>query len=88
MIFVTLNKFRRKPTKEMIAESQSLIEQAAREGVKILNLYWTFGQYDSVSIIEAPDEKTYMKAILRWGDMLSTETLVAVPREEARKLVE
>jgi uncharacterized protein with GYD domain len=88
MIFVTLNKFRRKPTKEMIAESQSLIEQAAREGVKILNLYWTFGQYDSVSIIEAPDEKTYMKAILRWGDMLSTETLVAVPREEAGKLVE
>jgi uncharacterized protein with GYD domain len=88
MNFITLNKFKKKPTKELIAESQSFIEQAAGEGVKTLNLYWTIGQYDSVSIAEAPDEKTYMKAILRWADILSTETLVAVPREEARKLIE
>jgi len=29
-----------------------------------------------------------MKTLLRFGDLLSTETLVAVPREEAIKLLE
>jgi hypothetical protein len=29
-----------------------------------------------------------MKNIMRWGDLVSTETLVAIPREEAVKLVE
>jgi len=88
IIFITLNKFRRKPTKEIIAESQKLFEQAAKEGLKVLGFYWTLGRFDSVLIAEWPDEKTAMKATLRWGDMLSTETLVAVPREEALKLLE
>jgi hypothetical protein len=29
-----------------------------------------------------------MKALMRWGDWVSTETLVAVTREEAIKLLE
>jgi len=88
MIFISLNRFRRKATKESIAESEKLFKQAAKEGLKILGFYWTLGRFDSVLIAEWPDEKTAMKALLRWGDMLSTETLVAVPRDEAVKLLE
>jgi hypothetical protein len=38
--------------------------------------------------VEAKDEKTVMKSLIRFGDVQSTETLVAVSREDAIKLVE
>jgi uncharacterized protein with GYD domain len=53
-----------------------------------LNIYYTLGRYDVVVIFEAPDEKIAMKMAMSIGDIESTETLVAVPREEAMKLVE
>jgi uncharacterized protein with GYD domain len=89
MIFITLGRFRKKPTKAMIAESSKLMEQAIKEkGGKILGFYWTLGRFDTVLIAEAKDEKTHMKNTIRFGDILSPETLVAVTREEAIKLVE
>jgi len=88
MIFIILSKWRRKPTKEMVAQAGKLHDQAVKEGVKFIGRYWTLGRYDAVSITEGPDEKTAMKALLRFGDLVSTETLVAVTREEAIKLLE
>jgi uncharacterized protein with GYD domain len=88
MIFISLARFKGKPTKEGIAKSSKLIEQMVKEGGKVLSLYWTLGRYDTVLIAEAKDEKAAMRALLRWGDLLSTETLVAVSREEAVKLLE
>jgi hypothetical protein len=38
--------------------------------------------------MEAPDEKAAMKVNLMVNDFVSTQTMVAVPREEAIKLVE
>ena len=71
-----------------MAQSTKLFEQATREGAKFLGIYWTLGRYDAVVIGEGKDEKNFMKTILRWGDIASTETLVAVTREEALKLLE
>ena len=88
MIFIGLAKWRKKPTKEMVAQASKLFEQMVKEDIKILGQYWMFGRYDVVTIIEGKDEKTVMKALIRFGDMFSSETLVAVPREEAIKLVE
>jgi len=88
MIFITLAKWKRKPTKDSVAQSSKFIEQWVKEGAKILGMYWTLGRYDAILITEAKDEKAAIKALLRWGDLVSTETLVAVPREEAIKLVE
>jgi len=88
MIFITLARWKRKPTKESVAESWKLFEQMVKEGARIVGIYWTLGRYDAVVITEGPDEKTAMKALLRWGDLVSTETLVAVTREEAVKLIE
>jgi len=88
MICITFGKWRKKPTKEMIAQATKLFEQMAKEGNKIIGQYWTLGRYDAITIIEGKDEKTTLKWLLRWGDMLSTETLVAIPREEAIKLLE
>ena len=87
MIFINLIKYRQKPTKETIAESIKLVEKERKEGIKYLGMYWTLGRYDAVAIVEAKDEKTAMKIAISRG-WLKYETLVAIPAEEARKLVE
>jgi len=88
MIFIVLARWRKKPTKEMVTKATKLFDQMVKEGSKIVGRYWTLGRYDAIAIIEGKNEKTAMKSLLRWGDMLSTETLVALKREEAIKLVE
>jgi uncharacterized protein with GYD domain len=88
MIFITFGKWRKKPTKEMVAQATKLFEQIVKEGGKIIGQYWLLGRHDVVTIIEGKDEKALMKWGLQWGDLMSTETLVAIPREEAIKLVE
>ncbi len=85
MIFVTLSRLRGKPTKENIERTNKII--ASEPKVKVLGLYWTLGRYDTVLITEGPDEKTVMKMLLKAGDYAATETMVAVPREEAIKLL-
>jgi uncharacterized protein with GYD domain len=88
MIFISLGKFRKKPTKEATAEVSELMKGMTKEGIKFLGFYWTLGRYDTVVIMEAPDEKTAMKANMKVSDIVSTETMVAVTREEAHKLIE
>ncbi len=88
MIFITYGKYRKKPTKELNAQVLKLFEQMSREGIKFVGQYWTLGRYDITAIAEAKDEKTFMKAMLRFGDIISIETAVALPREEAVKLLE
>lgn len=88
MIFIVYGKYRKKPTKEMQTQVQKIFEQMAKEGIKFIGQYWTLGRYDITSIAEAKDEKTFMKAMLRFGDLMSSETAIAVPREEAIKLLE
>jgi uncharacterized protein with GYD domain len=87
VIFISFGKFRKKPTREMTTQVSNIMNDMKKEGVKLLGFYWTLGRYDSVLIFEAPDEKTVMKGNIKVGDFVATETLVAVPREEALKLL-
>ncbi len=70
----------------MIAQSTKKLEELANQGIK-MNAYWTLGRYDAVTIIEASNEKDAMRALLLFQDVVATETLVAVPRGEATKLL-
>ncbi len=47
----------------------------------------TLGRYDAVVIFEAPEEKAAMKESIMMSEPMKTQTLVAVPLEEAIKLV-
>ena len=58
------------------------------EGIKIVGSYGILGRFDTVVIMEAPDEKAALKVNLMVNDFVSTQTMVAIPREEAIKLVE
>ena len=87
MIFINLGKLRKKPAKEDTDRVAKIVEEERKKGIKFLGSYWTLGRYDSVVIIDAPNEKKAMRVALRVADVVSTETLVAVPRDEAVKLI-
>ncbi len=88
MIFVILGTFMKKPTKDMTDEVTKLTkEMAEKENIKILSFYWTLGKYDTVVTMDAPNEKAAMKMNMIVSDFVSTQTMVAIPREEAIKLV-
>ena len=89
MIFITLMKWKVKPTKEMRAtldQNTKMIKELEKQSIKA-RAYWTMGRYDAVSIIEAPNEKVVAKMIISWQNVVETETMVAIPREEAIELL-
>lgn len=88
MRFISLVKFKKKVTREVVAQNLKLIEKNEKEGMRLVDVYWTLGRYDAVAIIEAPDEKAAMKIAIERGETQAIETLVAIPAIEARKLVE
>jgi len=56
-------------------------------GVKVLNQWATLGEYDFVSVLEAPDEKAMAKVSVELGSRgtTSNETMAAIPAEEFTK---
>ena len=88
MIFISLGKMKNKPSKDMTGQASKAIEELRNaRGVKVLGWYWTLGRYDTVIIFEAANEKEALKSALEVADFVWSETLVAIPREEAIKLV-
>jgi uncharacterized protein with GYD domain len=67
---------------------------AAKKGIEDMGgemkaFYYTMGQYDFVSIAEWPSNEaamTFLFALGKLGDV-KTETLVAIPAEDAAKLI-
>jgi len=61
------------------------IDEVNREveqmGVKVVAQYATLGQYDFVTVVEAPDEKTMAKVSVELGSRgtMTSQTLAAIP---------
>ena len=53
----------------------------------MISSYWTIGRYDSVWIFEAPSEREALKVGILIGEVASSQTLVAIPRDEAVNLL-
>jgi uncharacterized protein with GYD domain len=86
LIFVTLTKWKQKPEKEMVDKFTKTLEELEKKGIK-MRVYWTLGRYNGITITEAPSEKDILKVLLPFAGLIDTETLVAIPREEAIKLL-
>jgi uncharacterized protein with GYD domain len=84
--FISLIKWKQPPKRDIIEQSTKRLRDLEKQGIK-LQQYWTLGRYDAVLIIEAPTEKDAMKMLIPWQEVIETETMVAVPREEAIKLL-
>ena len=87
LIFVNLGKFKKKPDKTTAGDATKLMEEFRKKGIKVLNWYWTLGRYDTVFIFEATNEKEALKMSVDISEWVATETLIAIPRQEAVNLL-
>ncbi len=86
MIFITLIKFKKKA--KDVVEVGNKVLQNLPPGVKIISSYWTIGRFDSVWVYEAPSEKEAMKLGIDIGEVAKSQTMIALPRDEALKLLD
>ena len=87
MIAIVLVKFK-KSAKE-VAEYGSKVLKSVPKYIKIKASYWTMGRYDAVWIVEAPNEEKLFEWFLKVGriDIAKTETMVALIREKAMRML-
>ena len=78
---------RKKPNKEMAGDATKIVEEFKKKGINVLSWYWTLGRYDTVFIFEAASEKEALKLSTEIAEFVATETLVAIPRQEAVNLL-
>ena len=78
---------RKKPVKDTANQATGIVEAMKKRGIKILGWYWTLGRYDTAVIFAAENEKEALTVSLDVADIVASETLVAIPREEAIMLL-
>ena len=91
-IFVILAKYtteRVKSIKKAPERLKAAQEVAKSVGAEIKDVYYTFGRYDFVSIVEGPSVEAAMKGLFMLGaaGVQSTETLVGLSLADAHKVI-
>jgi uncharacterized protein with GYD domain len=73
-----------KSVKDSTSRADAAQELMGSLGIKLTQIYWTLGQYDVVSIAEAPDDESMTAALLKLGSMgnIRSTTLRAFDRSE------
>ncbi len=74
--------------KDTTRRADSAKSEAERIGGKF-TIYWTFGKYDAIGILEAPNDEAAMEFGLRVGSLgnVRTTTLRAFTEEEIAKVI-
>ena len=86
-VFIMLTKLTSNGVRT-IKDNPGRVQEVNREveqlGVKVLNQWATLGEYDFVSVVEAPDETTMAKVSVELGSRGTTsyETMAAIPAED------
>jgi uncharacterized protein with GYD domain len=77
-----------KNIKDTTRRADAARSEAERIGGKF-TVYWTFGKYDGVGILEAPNDEAAMEFGLRVGSLgnIRTTTLKAFTEEEIARVV-
>jgi uncharacterized protein with GYD domain len=70
--------------KETTKRAEAFKDMAQKVGVKVKEVYWTLGQYDLATILEAPDEEAVTALGLSACSLgnIRTQTLRAFSAEE------
>jgi uncharacterized protein with GYD domain len=65
-------------------------EMAKKSGANVKDLYWTLGQYDAVTILEAPDDMTATAVALSLSKLgnVRTQTLPAFSAADMKKIID
>ena len=66
---------------------QEVNKEVEQLGVKVKDQWATLGQYDFITIVEAPDDQTMAKVSVELGSRgtMSTQTLAAMPAGDLAK---
>ena len=87
IMLTRLNSNGVKTLKDNPGRVQEVNKEVEQLGVKVLSQWATLGEYDFVSVVEAPDERTMAKVSVELGSRGTTtnETMSAIPAEEFTK---
>ena len=66
---------------------QEVNKEVEQLGITVKGQWAVLGQYDFITVVEAPDETTMAKASVELGSRgtMSSQTLAAIPAEELAK---
>jgi uncharacterized protein with GYD domain len=69
--------------------AETFKEMAKKSGLNVKDVYWTLGQYDAVTIFEAPDVMTATAAALSLSKLgnVRTQTLPAFSAAEMKTII-
>jgi uncharacterized protein with GYD domain len=76
--------------KDTVDRYEAAQQQFEELGVQFVDVYWTLGEHDIVSVIEAPDDESVTAALLSVGSTgnVRTKTMRAFSREEMRGVID
>jgi uncharacterized protein with GYD domain len=76
--------------KESVDRYEAAQQQFEELGVRFVDVYWTLGDHDIVTILEADDDESATAALLSLGSAgnIRTKTMRAFSREEMRKVID
>jgi uncharacterized protein with GYD domain len=76
--------------KDSVDRYEAAQRQFEELGVKFVDVYWTLGEHDLVTVVEAPDDESATAALLRLGSAgnLRTKTMRAFSRDEMRGVID
>jgi len=76
--------------KDTIKRAEAFKSYLEKRGGKLVGVFYTFGHYDLVLIIELPNDETAMEILLGTGGLgnVRTTTLKAFNLEETQKIIE
>jgi uncharacterized protein with GYD domain len=76
--------------KDTVDRYDAAQQQFEQLGVRFEDVYWTLGEYDIVTVLEAPDDETAAAALLAVGSQgnIRTTTMRAFSRDEMRTVIE
>lgn len=78
-----------KTADQSVARYDAAKDDLGQQGVTIKDIYWTMGAYDIVTVVEAADDETAAKGLMRLTSQgnLRSCTMRAFGADEARSLI-
>jgi uncharacterized protein with GYD domain len=79
-----------KNAKESTKRADAFKQEAKKHGATVKENFWTLGQYDAVTIVEAPDDVTMTALSLNLGTRgnVRTQTLRAFSETEMKTILD
>ena len=90
--YVILNKFTEqgiRHVKDTTKRSEATRKAFEAAGGRMIGIWWTQGQYDSVAIVELPDDESVVALLLQIGQQgnVQTQTLRAYSEQEMAGII-